>query len=117
MTKLSEKRRAHHLRQVQLFKSYFNRNNEELGGDGGVATCAKCRSDVNAVWDLNQQIEAIVDRVKTDMKIREEGGWVSRFIVSQISYLEGFTVIAGGAELVELGLDPVNLTIKKEASY
>lgn len=74
MTPLSEKRRDYHLRQVQLFKTYFSRDSEELGGDGGVATCAKCRSDVNAVWDLSQQIKAIVDRVKTDKKKRQEGG-------------------------------------------
>lgn len=73
MTPLSEKRRDHHLKQVQLFKSYFNRDTEELSGDG-VATCEKCRQDVNAVWNHNQEIEAIVERVKTDKKRREAGG-------------------------------------------
>lgn len=67
---LTPERRPHYLKQITVFKTYLSQSGNE---DDDVVTCAHCLLDVQQVWDLTQQLDAIkqeiasiVEKVRTN---------------------------------------------------
>lgn len=77
----------HYFRQVTVFQSYLSPAKNEV--NECVETCAACLSEVETVWDLHQQIEAIrgdvaqvLGRVRAAMSIKEGERVIAHYFVN-----------------------------------